>query len=171
MIRLGRLEETFVNPALLAKYSMKQTRIKMTPQPGKRVLSEKELSLFLGWLPQSKYPVNIKRVLYLTLLTECRTGKVCNMVWEKVVFVKGTIHLEETKTGIDRYVQLSGQAIQFLKTFHVPSDHYLFTDRTKIANRPISQIFLNTCAKRLRESGHMIDIPHWTPHNLPSVSG
>ncbi len=163
---LGRLEENFVNPALLAKYSMKQTRIKLTSQPGKRVLSEKELSLFLRWLPQSKYPVNIKRVLYLTLLTGCRTGEVCSMAWENVDFVKGTIHLEETKTGTDRHVQLSGQAIEFLKTFHVPSDRYLFTARAKIANRPISQIFLNTCAKRLRESGHMIDIPHWTPHDL-----
>ncbi|PHI32031.1 tyrosine-type recombinase/integrase [Budvicia aquatica] len=163
---LGRLEENFVNPALLAKYSMKQTRIKLTPQPGKRVLSEKELSLFLRWLPQSKYPVNIKRVLYLTLLTGCRTGEVCNMAWENVDFVKGTSHLEETKTGTDRHVQLSRQAIEFLKTFHEPSDRYLFTARAKIANRPISQTFLNTSADRLRERGHMIDIPHWTPHDL-----
>lgn len=163
---LGRLEENFVNPALLAKYSMKQTRIKLTSQSGKRVLSEKELSLFLRWLPQSKYPVNIKRVLYLTLLTGCRTGEVCYMAWENVDFVKGTIHLEETKTGTERYVQLSEQAIQFLKAFHMPSDRYLFTARAKIAKRPISQTFLSSSANRLRDSGHMIDISHWTLHDL-----
>lgn len=37
------------------------------------------------------------------------------MVWDDVDLDNGTIHLRETKTGIERYVQLSGQAIDLLK--------------------------------------------------------
>jgi integrase len=37
------------------------------------------------------------------------------MAWKDVDLEKGTIHLRETKTGVERYVQLSTQAIDFLK--------------------------------------------------------
>ncbi len=50
-IGLGRLAESFANPALLAKSSLRQTRIKLTCGRGTRVLSESELAKFLQWLP------------------------------------------------------------------------------------------------------------------------
>lgn len=50
-IGLGRFDASFANPALLAKSSLRQTRVKLTNNRGTRVLSEAELKKFLQWLP------------------------------------------------------------------------------------------------------------------------
>lgn len=163
-IGLGRFDDSFANPALLAKSSLRQTRIKLTNGRGTRVLSEDELAKFLKWLPGSAYTPTIKNVLRLTLWTGCRTGEVCNMAWDDVDLEKGTIHLRETKTGVERYVQLSGQAIDFLKVLRLTSDKYLFPSQA--TKKPIQQKYLTENSWRLRESGQMLDIPHWTPHDL-----
>ncbi|CQI96443.1 tyrosine-type recombinase/integrase [Yersinia sp. HM-2024] len=163
-IGLGRFDDSFANPALLAKSSLRQTNIKLTCERGTRILSEKELAKFLHWLPGSAYTPTIKNVLRLTLWTGCRTGEVCNMAWDDVDLDKGTIHLRETKTGVERYVQLSTQAIDFLKILRLNSDKYLFPSQA--TKRPIQQKYLTENSWRLRESGQMLDIPHWTPHDL-----
>lgn len=163
-IGLGRFDDSFANPALLAKSSLRQTRIKLTNGRGTRVLTESELGKFLKWLPGSAYTPTIKNVLRLTLWTGCRTGEVCNMAWDDVDLEKGTIHLRETKTGVERYVQLSDQAIDFLKVLRLTSDKYLFPSQA--TKKPIQQKYLTENSWRLRESGQMLDIPHWTPHDL-----
>ncbi|EPF6929949.1 tyrosine-type recombinase/integrase [Salmonella enterica subsp. enterica serovar Muenchen] len=163
-IGLGRFDDSFANPALLAKSSLRQTRIKLTNGRGTRVLSEDELAKFLKWLPGSAYTPTIKNVLRLTLWTGCRTGEVCNMAWKDVDLEKGTIHLRETKTGVERYVQLSDQAIDFLKVLRLTSDKYLFPSQA--TKKPIQQKYLTENSWRLRESAQMLDIPHWTPHDL-----
>ncbi|MBQ5151445.1 DUF4102 domain-containing protein [Citrobacter freundii] len=163
-IGLGRFDDSFANPALLAKSSLRQTRIKLTNGRGTRVLSEDELTKFLKWIPGSAYTPTIKNVLRLTLWTGCRTGEICNMAWKDVDLAKGTIHLKETKTGIERYVQLSIQAVNFLKVLRLNSDTYLFpSSRTKL---PIQQKYLTENAWRMREQGQMLDIASWTPHDL-----
>ncbi|MBN3122222.1 tyrosine-type recombinase/integrase [Pectobacterium brasiliense] len=163
-IGLGRFDDSFANPALLAKSSLRQTNIKLTCERGTRILSEKELAKFLQWLPGSAFTPTIKNVLWLTLWTGCRTGEVCNMAWDDVDLEKGTIHLRETKTRVERYVQLSTQAIDFLKILRLSSDKYLFPSQaTKL---PIQQKYLTENSWRLRENGQMLDIPHWTPHDL-----
>ena len=69
-----------------------------------------------------------------------------------------------TKTGVGRYVQLPVQAIEFLKVLKMTSDKYLFPSQaTKL---PIQQKYLTENAWRLRKEGLMLDIPHWTPHDL-----
>ncbi|WON78861.1 tyrosine-type recombinase/integrase [Serratia sp. UGAL515B_01] len=162
---LGKLDENFVNPALLAKASLTQAKMKLTSTPGKRVLTDGELAQFLRWLPTSSYPSNIKNVLQLTLLTGCRTGEVCALAWDNVDLQRGTIHLRETKTGIERHVQLSRQAIAFLESLRASSTaHHLFASRGR--NKPITQPFLNEASNRLRKLGLMIDIEPWTPHDL-----
>ena len=163
-IGLGRFDASFANPALLAKSSLRQTRIKLTNNRGTCVLSEAELKKFLQWLPGSAFSPTIKNVLRLTLWTGCRTGEVCNMAWKDVDLDKGTIHLRETKTGVERYVQLSTQAVDFLRVLRLNSDTYLFpSTRTR---RPIQQKYLTENAWRLREAGQMLDMPSWTPHDL-----
>lgn len=163
-IGLGRFDDSFANPALLAKSSLRQTRIKLTNGRRTRVLSEVELGKLLKWLPGSAYTPTIKNVLRLTLWTGCRTGEVCNMAWDDVDLEKGTIHLRETKSGVERYVQLSDQAIDFLKVLRLTSDKYLFPSQA--TKKPIQQKYLTENSWRLRESGQMLDIPHWTPHDL-----
>lgn len=163
-IGLGRFDDSFANPALLAKSSLRQTRIKLTNGRGTRVLSETELVKFLKWLPGSAYTPTVKNVLRLTLWTGCRTGEVCSMAWKDVDLEKGTIHLRETKTGIERYVQLSTQVIDFLKVLRLNSETYLFPSQA--TKKPIQQKYLTENSWRLRESGQMLDILHWTPHDL-----
>ncbi|MDA5479691.1 tyrosine-type recombinase/integrase [Yersinia intermedia] len=163
-IGLGHFDDSFANPALLAKSSLRQTNIKLTCERGIRIFSEKELTKFLQWLPGSAYTPTIKNVLRLTLWTGCRTGEVCNMAWEDVELEKGTIHLRETKTGIERDVQLSNQAIDFLKVLRLTSDKYLFPSQA--TKKPVQQKYLTENSWRLREGGQMLDIPHWTPHDL-----
>lgn len=163
-IGLGRFDDSFANPAILAKSSLRQTRIKLTNGRGTRVLSENELAKFLKWLPGSAYSPTVKNVLRMTLWTGCRTGEVCNLAWKDVDLKKGTIHLRETKTGVERYVQLSTQAIDFLKVLRLNSDTYLFpSSRTRL---PIQQKYLTENAWRMRVDGKMLDIPSWTPHDL-----
>lgn len=163
-IGLGRFDDSFANPALLAKSNLRQTRIKLTNGRGTRVLSDIELAKFLNWLPGAAYAPTIKNVLRVTLWTGCRTGEVCNMAWKDVDLEKGTIHLRETKTGVERYVQLCTQAIDFLKVLRLNSDIYLFpSSRTRL---PIQQKYLTENAWCLRKSGQMLDIPSWTPHDL-----
>ncbi|AYV14517.1 MAG: tyrosine-type recombinase/integrase [Shewanella algae] len=163
-IGLGRFDDNFANPALLAKSSLRQARIKLTNSRGTRVLNEDELAKFLKWLPDSAYTTTIKNVFRLTLWTGCRTGEVCKMAWKDVDLEKGTIHLRETKTGIERYVQLSEQATDFLRVLRLTSDKYLFPSQA--TKKPIHQKYLTENSWRLRISGQMLDIPHWTPHDL-----
>ncbi|EHD22826.1 MULTISPECIES: tyrosine-type recombinase/integrase [Brenneria] len=163
-IGLGRFDDSFANPALLAKSSLRQTKIKLTCNRGTRVLSEKELAKFLRWLPGSAFTSSTKNVLRLTLWTGCRTGEVCPIAWEDVDLDKGTIHLRETKTGVERDVQLPSQAIAFLKMLRLTSDKYLFP--SQLTRLPIQQKYLTEQTWRLRQDGQMLDIPHWTPHDL-----
>lgn len=86
------------------------------------------------------------------------------MAWDDVDLDKDTIHLRETKTGIERYVQLSTQATERLKVLRLTSDKYLFPSQaTKLS---IQQKYLTENVWHLREAGQMLDIPHWTPHDL-----
>ena len=62
------------------------------------------------------------------------------MAWKDVDLEKGAIHLRETKTGVERYVQLSTQAIDFLKVLRLNSDTYLFPSTP--TRRPIQQKYL-----------------------------
>lgn len=86
------------------------------------------------------------------------------MTWDDVDLEKGTIHLKETKTGIERYVQLSEQAVTYLKSMRMNSDKYFFP--SQVTKLPIQQKYLTECAWRLRKEGKMLDIPAWSPHDL-----
>ena len=118
----------------------------------------------MQWLPDSAYPLGQQHVLRLTLWTGCRTGEICGLYWNQVDLDKGTIHLKETKTDVERYVQLSNQAISFLKALRLETEDCLFPSRT--TNEPIQQKALTTSGWILRQSGQMIDLPTWTPHDL-----
>lgn len=161
---LGKLDENFANPALLAKASLTQAKIKLTSKPGKRFLSKDELTQLVNWLPGSAYPANVKNALRLTLWTGCRSGEICAVAWKDVSLEDGTIHLRETKSGIGRYVQLSQQAIQFLQQLPSKNETHLFSSQYR--RTPIVQEYLNVAAGILRKEGKMLDIKHWTPHDL-----
>ena len=163
-IGTGRLPDDFVNPTDNAKKKLKMTRVRLTSQKATRVFDDEELRQFLQWLPESAYPQVQKNILRLTLWTGCRTGELCSLYWEQVNLEKGTIHLKETKTDVERYVQLSTQAVSFLKTLKMITAGCLFPSRTTKA--PIQQKALTTSAWILKQNDQMIDLPTWTPHDL-----
>jgi hypothetical protein len=66
-IGLGYFSDEFANPAILAKASLRQAKVKLTHQRGKRVLSDTELATLLKWLPGADYTATQKNVLRFTL--------------------------------------------------------------------------------------------------------
>lgn len=163
-IGLGYFSDEFANPALLAKASLRQAKVKLTHQRGKRVLSDAELATLLKWLPGSDYTATQKNVLRFTLWTGCRTGEVCNAAWRDIDLEKQTFHIRESKTEIERYVQLPRQAVEFLTTLRLTTGDYLFpSQKTRL---PIQQKQLTEQAWRMRQSSRMVNLPPWTPHDL-----
>jgi integrase len=163
-IGLEKFPEEFANPALLAKNSLKQARVRLTPQKGRRVLSDKELAKFLRWLPGSAFTPTQKNILRFTLWTGCRTGEICDAAWEDIDLENAIWHLKATKTDVERYVQLSNQAVAFLKQLKLVTGKHLFPSiKTGL---PIQQKSLTEQAWHMRRDGRMIEIEHWVPHDL-----
>lgn len=161
---LGKLPYNFVNPAFLAKSSLKQAAVRLTSERGKRALDDSELVRLLEWLPKSDFTQTIKQVLMLSLWTGCRTGELCAAEWKDVDLNNGTFRIADSKTGTDRTVQLPRQAVSFLKALRSVTGDYLFpSQKTKL---PIQQKQLTEQAWRLRERGSMLNIDRWTPHDL-----
>ena len=163
-IGLDKFPDEFANPALLAKNSLRQAKVRLTSKRGKRVLSDKELTKFLHWLPGSAFTPTQKNILRFTLWTACRTGEICAAEWDDVDLDKGVWHLKATKTEVERYVQLPTQAIDFLKQLKLVTGKYLFPSiKTGL---PIQQKSLTEQAWHMRRDERMIDIEHWSPHDL-----
>ena len=163
-IGLERFNDDFANPALLAKASLRQAKVKLTSTRRRRVLSDKELTQFLKWLPGSFFTPTQKNILRFTLWTGCRTGEICTAEWNDVDLKAGVWHLRDTKTGVERYVQLPSQAIDFLKQLKLTTGVYLFpSQKTGLA---IQQKSLTEQAWLLRKTNRMVDIDHWVPHDL-----
>jgi integrase len=163
-IGLEKFSDEFANPALLAKNSLRQAKVRLTSKRGQRVLSDKELTKFLQWLPGSAFTPTQKNILRFTLWTACRTGEICTAEWDDIDLNKGIWHLKATKTEVERYVQLPSQAIDFLKQLKLVTGKYLFPSiKTAL---PIQQKSLTEQAWHMRRDERMIDIDHWVPHDL-----
>lgn len=163
-IGLEKFSEDFANPALLAKSGLRQAKIKLTHQKGKRILSDNELKKLLSWLPGSVFTPTQKNVIRFTLWTACRTGEVCAASWSDIDLKSKTWHLKSDKTGIERYIQLPSQAVEFLMHLRLSTGEYLFPSQK--TGLPIQQKSLTEQSWHLRESKRMLDIEHWTPHDL-----
>jgi integrase len=163
-IGIEKFNDEFANPALLAKNSLRQAKIRLTSKKGQRVLSDKELTKFLQWLPGCSFTSTQKNILRFTLWTACRTGEICEAEWEDIDLTKAVWHLKATKTEVERYVQLPQQAVDFLKQLKLVTGKYLFPSiKTGL---PIQQKSLTEQAWHMRRDERMIDIDHWVPHDL-----
>ena len=163
-IGLGYFDDAFANPALLAKEGLRRAKVKLSSERGKRVLSEQELKQFLKWLPGSVFTPTQKNVLRFTLWTAGRTGEVCGVMRKDIDLKKATWYLGETKTDIERYVQLPKQAVSFVEQLMLVTGDCLFPSQK--TGLPIQQKSLSEQAWQLRTTERMLDISHWTPHDL-----
>lgn len=176
-IGLERFSDEFVNPALLAKAGLKQAKVKLTCNKGRRVLSDNELSKLLQWLPGSGFSQTQKRVIQFTLWTGCRTGEICDAKWRDIDLENKTWHMRDSKNGAERFVQLSKQAVSFLKALKLDADMYVFpSGRT---GKPIQQKSLTEIKWHLKnadklpnrrrfspEQQWLTSIDDWSPHDL-----
>jgi integrase len=163
-IGLEKFFDEFANPALLAKNSLRQAKVRLTSKRGKRVLSDNELTKFLLWLPGCSFTQTQKNILRFTIWTACRTGEICSAEWNDIDLNKAVWHLKATKTEVERYVQLPQQAVDFLKQLKLVTGKYLFPSiKTGL---PIQQKSLTEQAWHMRRDERMIDIDHWVPHDL-----
>jgi integrase len=177
-IGLGRFDDEFANPALLAKASLKQAKVKMRPAKGKRVLTDQELKTVLQWLPGSGFSSTQKNILWLTLWTGCRTGEICEAEWRDIDLEKETWHIRNSKNGAERYVQLSRQAVAIIQKLKLDAeDGYLFPSR--ITGKPIQQKSLTEIKWQLKNADSLpnrrkyseaqrwlTSIDDWSPHDL-----
>jgi integrase len=161
------LVEEYVNPCLQAKAYFKRQKTKLTSTKGKRAFDDNEIRLFLEWLPISGFSPISRHALMISILTGVRTGEVVGAVKTDFNLLNGTWFLKDTKTYIDRYVQLSRQAIEYLMPILEDADNttsYLLpSSRT---GKPQWQKQLSEQAWHIRKHDRMLNIPHWTAHDL-----
>ena len=175
-IGLDYFNDSFANPALLAKASLKQARLKLTSNKRSRFLSDKELVDVLNWIPQSGFSKHHKSILLITLWTGCRTGEICAAEWKDFDLDHATWHLKDTKNGSGRHVQLSKQCVDHLKSLPDIGSEFLFPSfRT---GKPIAQKTLTEAKWLLRDGNHIgrvefrpeqLWLEHmedWNPHDL-----
>lgn len=158
------LPDDFSNPCYQAKAMLKRKKIKLSANKGKRVLNDTELSMLVRWLPSSRYTPTQKAVLTFALMTGCRAGEVVAAEWRDIDLDRGIWALRENKTDMPRDVQLSTQAVAFLKQLRRLTGEYVFPSQR--TGKPIQQKSLSEQAWHIRKSGEMLDIDHWTPHDL-----
>ena len=177
-IGLEYFDDDFANPALLARASLKQARVKLTCNKGKRALSDKELILLLKWLPGSGFSNTQKNVIRFTLWTGCRTGEVCAAQWRDIDLENKTWHMRDSKNGASRYVQLPHQTVYFLKQLQLNAhEYYVFPSSNKdafIMQKSLSEAKWQmrnpdkmTNRRKFKVEEYWLDtIEDWTPHDL-----
>lgn len=176
-IGLERFKDDFANPALLAKSSLKQARMKLTSTKGSRVLSDEELRRVLQWLPTSGFAPKHKQILMITLWTGCRTGEVCEAKWADINLQSRTWHIKQTKNGSERYVQLSKQCAEFIA--NLPNQDLEYVFQMERSGKPLLQKHITECKWRMKNPEKIVhkqrykpeqlwlnDMPDWNPHDL-----
>jgi len=159
------LPEDIINPCIQVKEYFKEQGTKLTSNPGRRTLNDKELVDILKWLPQSKFTQISIDALMLVLLTGVRSGEA--VIAEKSDFDlnKGTWFVLG-KNGVERYVQLSDQAIKYIKPILENKNNttiYLLPTKNGV---PQEQKKLSEQAWVMRRDGNMLNIPRWAAHDL-----
>jgi integrase len=159
------LPENFVNPAQLAKRSLRQSKTKLTAERRQRYLTDGELKRFLAWLPISSFSRNHRFALALTLETGCRSGEAVAAEWDHFDLDSGLWHIPQTKTEVRRDVKLPRQTVEWLSAARLvdPGSIYLCPSPK---GGHIQQKSISEQAWHMRKRGKMLDIAAWTAHDL-----
>ena len=126
----NKLGSDFQNPAEKAKKQFvrlnKNKKGMFAPEARKTNFTDNQLKVFLKWLPDSGFSQAQRNILLFSLMTGCRTGEVCIAEWENVDLSKGTWRIADPKNKHPRDVQLTRQAIRFLKALKKENHHFPF---------------------------------------------
>jgi len=159
------LPEETVNPCLQAKAIFTAQRVKFTSTPRARVLNDNEVKQLLEWLPTSKFSQISKHALMITLLTGVRSGEACGAIAKDIDLEEGVWLLTDTKTGTNQLVQLSTQAIDYIKPI-LESTESIYLLPSQRTGKPQWQKQLSEQAWKMRQESNMLNIPRWTAHDL-----
>ncbi|MCB1923590.1 MAG: tyrosine-type recombinase/integrase [Gammaproteobacteria bacterium] len=159
------LPPDFVNPAQLAKRSLRQAKTRLTAERRQRYLSDSELKSLLPWLPTSAFSRNHRFALALTLETGCRSGEAIAAEWEHFDLNAGLWHIPKTKTGVPRDVKLPRQTVAWLSAARTiePAAVYLCPSPK---GGHVQQKSISEQAWHMRRAGKMLGIAPWTAHDL-----
>jgi integrase len=164
-IGTGVLPDDFVNPAQLAKRSLKQAKTKLTAKRRQRYLTDAELRRFLAWLPTSSFSRNHRFALTLTLETGCRSGEAISAEWSHFDLDAAIWHIPETKTETPRDVKLPRQTVAWLSAAQLVDPGALYLCPSPKGGH-IQQKSVSEQAWHMRQANQMLDIAHWTAHDL-----
>ena len=172
----------------LFKWAKSRQSIETNPalgieKPGKekqrdRVLSEHEIRAFWEWTDLEDFSVasnnlgdTTKYIFQLLLLTGQRPGEVCQISKDQIdrdarVW---TIPKEVHKSNRAHLVPLSDQVMAILdRVDEINSRSVRRSERPEyfLSPRKAASVLPNTLNNKIRRRGDLLDIPHWTPHDL-----
>jgi len=179
---------TFATTRKMFNWAVEQGLIEVSPcyllkRPGTetrrdRVLSAEEIKAFWEWTDREDFSVasnnlgdTTKFIFQLVLLTGQRPGEVCQIsknqidrdarVW--------TIPKEVHKSNRAHLVPLSDQVMAILdRVDEINSRSVRRSERPEyfLSPRKDASVLPNTLNTKIRRRGDLLDIPHWTPHDL-----
>lgn len=172
----------------LFKWAKSRQSIETNPalgieKPGKekqrdRVLSEREIRAFWEWTESEAFAVasnnlgdTTKYIFQLVLLTGQRPGEVCQIAKHQIDHDARvwTIPKEVHKSNRAHLVPLSDQVMAILdRVDEINSRSVRRSERPEyfLSPRNAASVLPNTLNNKIRRRGDLLDIAHWTPHDL-----
>ena len=143
-----------------------------------RVLSEREIRAFWEWTESEAFAVasnnlgdTTKYIFQLVLLTGQRPGEVCQINKDQIdrdarvwmipdkVHKSGRVHMVPLSDAVmailDRVDEINSRSVRRSKR----PEYFL-------SPRKAASVLPNTLNNKIRRRGDLLDIPHWTPHDL-----
>jgi integrase len=179
---------TFEVTRKMFNWSVEQGLIDVSPcyllkKPGTetkrdRVLSEHEIKAFWEWTESNEFAVasnnlgdTTKYIFQLVLLTGQRPGEVCQISKHQIDYDARvwTIPKSVHKSGRVHMVPLSNAVMSILdRVNEINSRSVRRSERPEyfLSPRKDASVLPNTLINKIRRRGDLLDIPHWTPHDL-----
>lgn len=179
---------TFATTRKMFNWAVEQGLIEVSPcyllkRPGTetrrdRVLSAEEIKAFWEWTDREDFSVasnnlgdTTQYIFQLLLLTGQRPGEVCQISKDQIDHDARvwTIPKEVHKSNRAHLVPISDQVMAILdRVDEINSRSVRRSERPEyfLSPRKAASVLPNTLNTKIRRRGDLLDIPHWTPHDL-----
>jgi len=129
-----------------------------------------EVPAFVETLRSSDGAVSGRLGLELLILTASRTNEVIKATWDEIDFANKiwTRPAEHMKAKVEHKVPLSPRCIEILQAAKKITDGGDFIFPGQITHKGLSNMAFAALIDRMRESGAIKDLPHFTPHGFRS---
>ena len=134
-----------------------------------RVLTDKEIAVFLSRVDDLPYSTHLKSALKLILVTGQRPGEVIGAEWEDFDFENGVWNIpgEKTKNRLSHTVPLSTLAAEIINDIPRRDDsRFLFPAKRGKAINSATHMGVSALAAAIRRHSDVLELDHWSPHDL-----